>query len=314
MTETDILYRELRRLAVEFAKHDLPVIIGGGYGLLLRQRSVEAQMERDGVETLMEIPAERTTRDLDVFLTVEILADAVKAEAIRDVLQELNYEVIKGKESYQFVQSVREVDAFPRGVKIDLLAPIPRDMKEQPQLKLDRIRPDHKRIKNRAVGGLNAFGTPEAFTVAEQTERFSLDDAGAGDDMAAPVAELYAEIPHPFTYLILKLHAYRDRHDDETIDYRYHAYDLYRIIAMLTEADLAMVEALHERFGADPVVTEAARIAAELFEEADSKGSVAVEAYSQVVGSDLGTESVATFCGHLRDLLPLPTEPTESAE
>ena len=309
---TDTLFRELRRLAAEFAPRGLPVIIGGGYGLLLRQRRVERLVERDGAGTLMDVPVERTTRDLDVFLTVEILADAEKAEAIREVLETLEYVVVPGKESYQFVQEVDETDEFPRGVKIDLLAPVPRDMGKHPALKLDRIRPDHKKIKNRDVGRLNAFATPEAFTIAEQTEIVSLDveDVREGAVSGEPDggAGLHAEIPHPFTYLILKLFAYRDRQDDESRDFRYHAYDLYRVVAMLTEADLTAVDEMRGRFGADPVVVEASRIVAELFEDEDAKGAVAVQGYSQVVGSDLGTDDVSTFCAHLNDLLPLPAD------
>lgn len=308
----DTLFRELRRLAAEFAPRGLPVIIGGGYGLLLRQRRVERQVEHDGTETLMDIPVERTTRDLDIFLTVEILADAEKAEAVREVLETLGYVVIPGRESYQFAQVVDETEEFPRGVKIDLLAPVPRDMGEHPKLKLDRIRPDHKKIKNRDVGRLNAFATPEAFTIAEQTEIVWLNAGSVrGEAISGESDEgtgLHAEIPHPFTYLILKLFAYRDRQDDESKDFRYHAYDLYRIVAMLTEADLTTVEEMRERFGADPVVVEASRIVAELFEDADDKGGIAIQAYSRVVGSDLSTDDISAFCVHLKDLLPLPAD------
>lgn len=300
---TDPLRRELRRLAAELAPRGIPVIIGGGYGLLLRQQRVEDERERAGVETLMEVPVERATRDLDVFLTVEVLADARKAEAIRDALGMLGYTVVPGYESYQFEQPVDEVEAFPRGVKVDLLAPVPADMGAYPALQLDGIRNDQRKIRNRAVRSLNAFATPAAFTVGEQTEPFSLseDGSGEGDD-------LHAEIPHPFTYLVLKLFAYRDRQHDETNDYRYHAYDLYRIVAMMTEAEVEVAAAMHERFGSDPVVVEATRIAAALFADADQPGAVAVQGYAQVVGSDLSVDDVSEFCRHLRDLLPTGEE------
>lgn len=297
---SDPLRRELRRLAAELAPHGIPVIIGGGYGLLLRQQRVEEERGRGGAETLMQVPVDRATRDLDVFLTVEVLADVGMAEAIREALRVLGYTVVLGRESYQFEQPVAETEAFPRGVKVDLLAPVPAQMSEYPTLQLDGIRNDQRKIRNRTVRHLNAFATPAAFTVGEQTERVALGDV------------LHAEIPHPFTYLVLKLFAYRDRQHDESADYRYHAYDLYRIVAMMTESEVDAAIEMHGRFGSDPVVAEATRIAAALFADADRPGAVAVQGYAQVVGSDLSVADVSEFCRHLGDLLPVGDERTEA--
>ena len=290
---TDPLFRELRRLAAALAPRGVPVIIGGGYGLLLRQRRVERDGEGDQVPTLMEVPPARATQDLDVFLTVEVLADAEKAEAVREALVELGYVVIAGRESYQFAQPVDETETFPKGVKVDLLAPVPTDMRAYPTLKTEPTRRGRK-IKNRDVKGLNAFATREAFTVADGTERVEL----------GPSEGLYAEIPHPFSYLVFKLFAYRDRMNDDTKDFRYHAYDLYRVVAMLTEAEAEEVEAMRAKVETDPVVVEASGIAADLFGDADRAGAVAVQGYSRVVGSDLSVDDVSTFCGHLGALLP----------
>src|SRR5690606_25953427 len=172
----DPLFRELRRLTAALAPHGIPVILGGGYGLLLRQRRIEER----AADTLMALPVERATRDLDVFLTIELLADAEKAEAIRNALHALDYEAIRGKESYQFVRMTGDA-GFERGVKIDLLAPVPRDLRDHPNVKLERIRPDHKKVKNRNVSGLNAFATPEAFSVTEGMEAVRLGVPAEGD-------------------------------------------------------------------------------------------------------------------------------------
>jgi hypothetical protein len=69
MTEiTDVLRAELERLAGALQPRGVPLIIGGGYGLLLRQEHIA----HSGVRTVREIPAARSTNDLDIFLSVEI--------------------------------------------------------------------------------------------------------------------------------------------------------------------------------------------------------------------------------------------------
>lgn len=66
---TDILGQELQRLAEIVNPVGVPVIIGGGYGLLLRQRYIE----NGGHRTIRAIPLARSTQDLDLFLTVEFV-------------------------------------------------------------------------------------------------------------------------------------------------------------------------------------------------------------------------------------------------
>src|ERR1041385_2319934 len=97
----DILKKELCEIAAALQPDDIKLIIGGGYGLVLRLES----LQKSGVQTLMELPETRSTNDLDIFLHTEIMVDAAKLGRIRTVLDERNYRVI---EEVKYLQFVRE--------------------------------------------------------------------------------------------------------------------------------------------------------------------------------------------------------------
>lgn len=289
MTVTDLLGAELARFAEALAPHGVPVIIGGGYGLLLRQQRAEASAE----PTLMPVPLARSTTDLDVFLSVEVVADAEAMGAIGRVLGEMGYTVVEGAKHYQFA---REVVYRGRTVplKVDLLAPPPRpgtELRKQVKVDARRVRP-----RTRADGApvVQAHTTEEAFTVAEHTLALALGASGAT-----------VRVPHPFSFLLLKLFAYRDRREDEGKDFgRYHAYDLYRIVAMMAEAYLETAGALRDRYAGDEIVVDACRIVADLFSEPDASGALAVLEHARTVRVELASGDLNTFTGVLSELFP----------
>jgi hypothetical protein len=98
----DALATALRELALELHPHEIPLIIGGGYGLILRQQHLDAT----GEPTLRPYPAGRSTEDLDVFLRAEVIADAAKVETIRDTLDRLQYVPVERAKYYQFVREI----------------------------------------------------------------------------------------------------------------------------------------------------------------------------------------------------------------
>ena len=288
MTFTDLLGAELQRLATTLAPHNVPVIIGGGYGLLLRQQHVEAS----GEPTLRAIPEARPTNDLDVFLTVELVADAEKMAVLRDVLRQLGYEPIEVAKYYQFA---REVDyrGETRQLKVDLLAPPPRDPTVLRQMKVDS-----RRVRPRATKGIHAHTTPEAFTIGEHVLTLTL-----GEEVEVTVL-----VPHPFSFLLLKLFAYRDRQRDDAQEFgRYHAFDLYRIIAMMTETDFAEAEELRDRYLEDGIVREARAIAAELFHGKEAPGALALLEHAQQVLAGVTRKYAEAFTADLAALLPRPS-------
>jgi hypothetical protein len=66
----DPLLNQLRQFAETLAEKNIPLVIGGGYGLLLKANHIQ----RLGARTRLEqIPIARSTGDIDVFLTTEVI-------------------------------------------------------------------------------------------------------------------------------------------------------------------------------------------------------------------------------------------------
>lgn len=263
---TDVLRTELIRLASASAEHDVPLIIGGGYGLLLRQEHIEGSRAK----TIRAIPTARSTSDIDVFLSAEIMIDAEKLQALRQVLGAHGFASIPGAEHYQFSRAVT-YRGVPSELKVDLLAPPPRDIPPGAGIKVDT-----RRIRNAGARGIHAHTTPEAFSITENTTRVALADE----------AKASVLLPHPYSFLLLKLFAFRDRKDDARKDLgQYHAFDLYRIIAMMTEDDFLVAERMRDAFASDAIVREARSIVAAFFGGPDSAGALAIACWTSPSGA-----------------------------
>lgn len=284
---TDILRIELVTLAAALQARGVPLIVGGGYGLLLRQEFVE----KSGVRTVRESPVARSTTDLDLFLSVEVITDAVKMGALRDVLHGCGYSPVAGAEHYQFRKSLTYRGA-QRTVKVDLLAPPPRDSSLRALVKMDE-----RRIRPRETRGIHAHNTPEAFSITEMPLLLELG--------SSPTVQV--RLPHPYSFLLLKLFAYRDRRHDPAKELGvYHAFDLYRIIAMMDEDDYSAAEVLRDGLAGDEVVVEARRIVRELFAGADSPGALAILEHARSVGVAIPNLDLLGFLEDLRTFFPEP--------
>lgn len=113
----DPLGKELIRLVRILAGHEIKLIVGGGYGLLLKAALLSASRERTRIEP---IPAARSTTDLDFFLHAEIISSVEKCEIIRKVLDD-DYDPIESSKYWQFIR--KDTDEGP--IKVDLLASPP---------------------------------------------------------------------------------------------------------------------------------------------------------------------------------------------
>lgn len=79
-------------------------------------------------------------------------------------------------------------------------------------------------------------------------------------------------IPNAFTFLLMKLHACRDRlHDGEKLG-RHHALDVYRLIAMLTDAEVELFRKLRGKHTDNAAVKRAAKIGGEILADATGLG------------------------------------------
>lgn len=285
----DPLREELRKLARALEPHGIRLIVGGGYGLLLRAE----QIRSSGMRTrFADLPGARSTNDIDIFLGAEVITDAAKTALIRAALDALGYKPIEGARYYQFVLPV-EYAGLPRGVKIDLLAaPVSGEKKAT-------VRQDSRRVRPRAGEGLHAHTTPEALTVEELAQPIDL----GGDE---PVV---VYLPHPFSYLLLKLFALRDLLDDEAKGRgAYHAFDIYRTVAMMTSGEWEEAIQMRGRYAATEPVAEAGRLVEELFSGLEAQGMMRLREHARRVGEQIPPENLRATIDDLHELLLVPRE------
>ncbi|MEP6904082.1 MAG: hypothetical protein ABJA66_20350 [Actinomycetota bacterium] len=282
---SDPLREQLRLLAAELKKDEIKLILGGGYGLVLKTEYVR---QTNAVTRFEEIPQARSTNDLDLFLSVEIITSAEKIEKVRDALEKLKFEPIAP--FFQFRLPI-VFEALENLVKIDLLAAPPETEAQRKLVKINKPRIRPKKAKN-----IHGYLTEEALTIEENL--LPIDIAQEDD---APL-EIY--LPHPFSYLVMKLFALRDRLEDEEKDYgAYHAFDIYRVIAMMTEKEWNEAIDLSERYRNASKIIEATQIADELFASVESIGVLRVRQHARAVGFGISPENLTALIEDLKELV-----------
>jgi hypothetical protein len=256
---------------------EFPLIVGGGYGLVLRQR----HLREERVSTRRAYLAARSTQDIDLFLKLEMLLDPQRTEQFRAALDSLGYRPIESAKYYQFVREL-EYRGQTRSLKIDLLARTPESSAEQAALKADS-----RRVRNRSFRELHAHATPEAVTVEELLLPVTLDDGGQH-------ATVY--VPHPFSYLLLKLFALRDQVDNPAKLYgRHHAFDIFCTVAMMTRTDWEGALFLRIRFSAAAPVMEARVLVHTLFGSLAAPGVQRLVEHVEQTGSRIPVKEIEEF-------------------
>lgn len=281
----DLLREQLRLLALELQKDSLNLILGGGYGLVLRTEHIR---QSQALTRFNEIPEARSTNDLDLFLSAEIITSAEKIEKIRDALEKLGFEPIA--KFFQFKLPV-EFEGMEMPVKIDLLAALPENEEALKLVKINKPRIRPKKAKN-----IHGFLTEEALTLEEKLQPINISDEGE------PPLEIY--LPHPFSYLVMKLFALRDRLEDEEKDFgAYHAFDIYRIIGMMTETEWNQAIDLRRRYRNAPKIREAGEIVKELFTNLESVGILRVRQHARATNFIVPMENLNFLIVDLRELV-----------
>jgi len=218
------------------------LIIGGGYGLYLKQLYLQEHPEIRTLFPLHDLPSPRTTEDIDLILRAEIVTDSQSMKALRTALDQLGFVVV---ETAKYTQFVRPISSGQ--VKIDLLAAPLGEF-------ASRVPSDPRRVKPRPSVGLHASKLEEALCVDQQPVRIPLH----GTLSSGKAYQTEILIPQAFTYLLMKLCAYRDRVNDADKNLgRHHALDVYRTVGLLTEAEDAHVKFLSAQHASHPVVIEA---------------------------------------------------------
>lgn len=267
----DPLLNQLRQFADKLAEKNISLVIGGGYGLLLKAKHIQHTGARTRLE---QIPIARSTGDIDVFLATEVIVDKNKMAAIRQALDELGYSPVPGAEYYQFCREV-VIAEVPRNLKFDFLAaPILGEQAKKVKADVRRIRP-HGPTET----PMHAHTTPEAVTIQEHLISVDIGDAGQ-------LIEVF--LPHPFSYTLLKLFALRDQVNNAAKEFgRHHAFDIYTTWAMMTEEEFSQAEDLRRQYADVGVMPEAIEIAAALFANENAKGIIRLREHARIEGVEL---------------------------
>jgi hypothetical protein len=240
---------------------EIRLIAGGGFGIHLKTNHVR----NSGMRTLLaEWPEPRSTNDLDLFLRPELLIESSKLKPLVNAIAELGYQVVPGAEKYQFAKpGPGGTDAG--GIKIDILTG------PQSRFHGTRVKADTRRARPKPSVGIHAHPVDEALTLEEGLLPIVL--TGTLSSGEAWKSEIF--LPHPYTFSMMKLFAFRDRFEDPNKEFgRYHALDLYTILATTTEEEWEYALHLRDRYKDDPSVKEAGNLVSEYFSSQERIGMI----------------------------------------
>ena len=255
------LQTSLLDLLHEMEDTDIKLIIGGGFGIYLKTDHVQ----RLGMRTfLREWPEPRSTNDLDLFLRPELLIESAKLKPLAEAIAKLGYQVVPGAEKYQFVKP-GPGGAEAGSIKIDILTG------PQSCFQGTRVKADARRARPNPSVGLHAHPVEEALTLEEALLPVLMSGTlGSGEPWQAEVF-----LPHPYTFLMMKLFAFRGRFGAADKEFgRYHALDLYTILATTTEEEWGYGLELRDQYGDEPYVMEAGRLVSKYFSALDRLGMI----------------------------------------
>lgn len=208
----DLLLKALIELANELGEKNIPLVIGGGLSLYIRT----THLNKERSPRYKDQASQRSTKDIDIFLTSDFIITCDDyAKILRDTLTSLGY-----MPKTKYFQFEKEIES-QRTIMVDILSP---------PIEKDDFDNKNIRIKIPGIDKFHARRNNEAKGV----------DIGLIPIKDLPVlredSKLY--IISSFNYIILKLHAFRDRIDDEEVDFgRYHAFDIFATVIDMDEDD-----------------------------------------------------------------------------
>jgi hypothetical protein len=109
-------------------------------------------------------------------------------------------------------------------------------------------------------------------------------------------------LPHPYTFSMMKLFAFRDRLQDPDKEYgRYHALDLYVILATTTEQEWEIALEIRDKQESETIIKEAGQLVSEYFSTFDRMGMIRLRE-SPYFRSEL---QLNEFMSALQELFPV---------
>jgi hypothetical protein len=255
------LQTSLLDLLHEMEGSEVKIIIGGGFGIYLKVAHVAEERHRT---LFRECPEPRSTNDLDLFLRPELLIESAKLQPLAEAIKRLGYQVVSGAEKYQFVK-LGPGGADAGSVKIDILTG------PQSRFKRTKVKVDARRARPIPSIGIHAHPVDEALTLEDGLLPIVLSGVLSSGEPSK--AEIF--LPHPYTFTMMKLFAFRDRLGDADKDFgRYHALDLYTILATTTEDEWVYALKLRDQNRDQPGMKEAGRLVSEHFSATDRLGII----------------------------------------
>lgn len=235
----DPLRTSLLDLLYELRAENVPLTVGGGFGLYLKRLSLADRRE----QTLFaELPEPRATNDIDLFLRVDLLTDRGRTDALVAAILRLGYVPVEEAKYFQWRRPIA-VGGVAQEVKLDALVGPLGGHRPKLQVNPPRVRPKGKSV------GFHAYQTDEALFLEENPT--AVDLRGTRSTGEAYAATVY--VPEAFPYLMMKVSAFADRKDDGNKDFgRHHALDAYTVVGMMTEAEYDRALALAVRSKSDP--------------------------------------------------------------
>jgi hypothetical protein len=260
MTPDDPLITTLIDLIQAIDLPDFKLILGGGFGLYLKQLHLQ---RNPGPPTILPgdlWPYPRATEDLDLFLPTEVVVSLADMQTLRRAIDQLGFMPVEEAKFLHFVKPWADGGR----VKIDMLTgPMPAALRAKLKITPPRVRP-------RGVLELHAYLTEEALDFESSLLPLTIEGIGSQG-----MAKVVVHIPQPFTFLLMKLHAFADRVEDADSDLgRHHALDVYRVIAMLTEREYEIVRRNVEQHTASLPVRRAREIVATHFSSPIAMGVI----------------------------------------
>lgn len=238
------------------------LIVAGGYGLFLKQLHVRDNSQIRTLFAFNALPVARTTEDIDLIFQAEIVTDSQSMGKLRGALDQLGFTVV---ETAKYTQFSRQMS--PGQVKVDLLAAPLGEF-------ACRVPNDRRRVRPQPSVKLHASKLEEAVAV----DRYPIAVPIQGQLSSGAAHSTEVLVPQAFTYLLMKLGAYRDRKNDEDKNHsRHHALDIYRIVGLLTQEEDEHVRGLYAEFADDPTVIGARDMAMSDFISPDGIGRLRIQ-------------------------------------
>jgi hypothetical protein len=133
------------------------------------------------------------------------------------------------------------------------------------------VKTDTRRARPHPSVGIHAHPVDETPTLEDGLLPVTLEGKlGSGEPWQAEIF-----LPHPYTFLMMKLFAFRDRLDDADKEFgRYHALDLYTILATTSEREWREALRFRDQRADDPYVIEAGDMVSKHFSALDCLGMI----------------------------------------